>query len=225
MNSICAIFTKQLNDLPKNVAVSLLYVLFPAMAFIMGNMIGDMDIYASMFAAMFVGVTPMIAICNTVAEDREYKSLRFLVVAGVKPSQYLSGLAGFVILMSLFPLAFFIAIGGFSGIHLVKFAIIALLGLIASAVLGAIIGIFSKNVQQAAAIYTPFMMLIAFMPMLASVNETLAVFAELIFSHQVFLIAIHQEADLTRALLVILANIAVLLAFFIFAYKKKGLRD
>jgi ABC-2 type transport system permease protein len=152
MNTIAAIFTKQLNDFPRNITVSLLYILFPVMTFIMGKMIGDMDVYAGMFAAMFVGVTPMIAICNTVAEDREYKSLRCLVMAGVKPSQYLFGLVGFVFLMSLVPVAFFAFIGGFRGEHLASFVIVSVLGLIASSVLGALVGVFSKNVQQATAI-------------------------------------------------------------------------
>jgi ABC-2 type transport system permease protein len=223
MNIIKAIFSKQLSDLPKNVSVSLLYILFPAMAFVMGSMIGDMDIYAAMFSAMFVGTTPMIAICNTVAEDNEYKSLRFLVMAGVKPSQYIFGLAGFVILMSLIPLAFFAFIGSFSGALLLKFLVVSLLGLVASSILGAAIGIFAKNVQQAAAIYTPFMMVIAFMPVFATVNETFETIAGFIFSYQVLLIALWPDAGLLHALCVVAANIAVLLLFFIFAYRKKGL--
>ena len=224
MKTISAIFSKQLSDLPRNISVSLLYILFPVMAFVMGSMMGDMNIYAGMFAAMFVGSTPMIAICNTVAEDSEYKSLRFLVMAGVKPSQYLLGLAGFVLLMSLLPLAFFAFIGGFSGALLIGFAIVSVLGLIASSILGAAIGIFSKNVQQATAIYTPIMMVLAILPLFASVNETLERIAEFLFSYQVFLIALHPEPDLVRALIVIAANIVALLAFFIFAYRKKGLR-
>jgi ABC-2 type transport system permease protein len=224
MNTISAIFTKQLNDLPRNITVSLLYILFPAMAFVMGNMIGDMDIYAGMFAAMFVGTTPMIAISNTVAEDSEYKSLRFLVMAGVRPSQYLFGLAGFVILMSLIPVAFFAFIGGYVGKQLISFAVVAILGLLASSILGAVIGIFSKNVQQATAIYTPFMIIVAFMPIFATVNETLELIAGFVFSYHVFLIALLPEPDFLRALVVITVNIAALLIFFILAYKNKGLR-
>jgi ABC-2 type transport system permease protein len=219
-----AIFSKQLSDLPKNVSVSLLYILFPAMAFVMGSMIGDMDIYAGMFSAMFVGTTPMIAICNTVAEDNEYKSLRFLIMAGVKPSRYIFGLAGFVILMSLIPLMFFAFLGGFGGILFIKFLVVSLLGLIASSILGAAIGIFAKNVQQAAAIYTPFMMVIAFMPVFATVNETFEMIAEFIFSYQVLLIALSPDAGLLHALIVVAVNIAVLFVFFIFAYRKKGLK-
>ena len=224
MNVIGAIFVKQLCDFPRNITVSLLYILFPAMAFIMGSLMGDMDVYAGTFAAMFIGTTPMIAICMTVAEDREYKGLRFLVMAGVRPSQYLFGLTSFVFLLSLPPLLFLVYVGGFAGTLLINFAVISILGLIASSILGAAVGIFSKNVQQATAIYTPLMMLMVMGPMLASANETLGRIMEYLFSFQVFLITLHPEPNLVRALIVITINIVVLLAFFIFAYKKKGLR-
>jgi len=224
MNAIKAIFAKQLNDLPRNVSVTLLYLLYPAITLIMSQLLGDADIYAGMFAAMFVGSTPMIAIANTVAEDNEYKSLRFLVMAGVQPWQYLFGLAGFVFLMSLLPLAAFALIGGFGGKVLMNFILIAILGCIASSIFGGAIGIFAKNVQQATAIYTPCMLLLAFMPIFASANDLLARIADFFFSYQVFMVVLEPSADLLHALLVTSANIAVLLAFFIIAYKKKGLR-
>ena len=224
MDAVKAMFFKQLDDFPKNISVTLLYILYPIMAFVMGNLRGYADIYAATFAAMFVGATPMIAICNTVAEDNEYKSLRFLVMAGVKPSQYLLGLAGFVFIMSFLPLAAFAAIGSFSGELLLKFVIVSLLGLVASSILGAAIGIFAKSVQQAAALYTPAMLVLAFAPVFAGANENLARIAELLFSYQVLLVVLNPYADLTRALIVIAANIAVLLTFFIVVYKKKGLR-
>jgi hypothetical protein len=55
-------------------------------------------------------------------------------------------------------------------------------------------------------------------------NETLRLIAEHIFSSQIMLAILDPQADLLRAYLVIGANIVVLLAFFIYAYKKKGLR-
>jgi ABC-2 type transport system permease protein len=224
MNTIIAIFTKQLNDFPRNISVSLLFILFPVMAFLMGSVMGVMEEFAGVFASMFVGTTPMIVICMNVAEDREYKSLRFLVMAGVKPSQYLFGLIGFVLLISLIPMAFFAYLGGYSGAQLVYYIIVFVLGLIASSILGASIGIFSKNVQQATAVYTPVMMLMIMGPLFVSVNETLRLIVESLFSYQIQMVVLNPDYDLKRALIVIAINIAVLLTFFVLAYKKKGLR-
>ena len=225
MNAIKAIFIKQLHDLPRNISVSLIYIMFPVMAFLFGQLMGDMDLHAAMFASIFAGTTPLIAICMTVAEDREYKSLRFLVMAGVKPSQYLIGLSSFVLLMSSLPMVVFIWMGGFTDIYLAYFIGAAFLALVASCILGAAIGIFAKNIQQATAIYTPIMMLLMMLPMIAGANETLARIAELTFSFQVLIVSVSPEyADIPRAFMIIGINIVVLLAFFIFAYRKKGLR-
>ena len=229
MSAVKAIFIKQMNDFTKNVSVTIMFILYPVMAFLMAHFMGEYGIpNIGMFAAMFVGTTPMVVIANNVAEDIEYKSLRFLVMAGVRPWQYLLGLTSFVLVMSALSVAAFICIGTFIGDWstdlVVRFSAVAALGLVASSILGGAIGIFAKNVQQASAIYTPFMLFLMFVPMFSMFNETIARMAEFLFSYQVFQVTLDSDADLTRALIVIAANIVALLAFFIIAYRKKGLR-
>jgi len=224
MNAVKAIFMKQMNDLPKNFAGLGIFLLWPLMAFIMGSVMGDIEVQAGMFAAMLIGSGPMMTIANYVAEDNEYKGLRFLVMAGVKPWQYLLGLAGSMLIASAVSLAALILIGGFTGDVLIRLIIVAVLGLIASSILGGAVGIFSKNVQQASAITTPLMMVLAFTPMFAGFNETVARIAEFLFPYQVLMVVLNPYADFTRALIVVGGNAVVLLAFFAVAYKKKGLR-
>ena len=225
MSAVAAIFIKQANDFPKNMGVTIMYVLWPAMAFLMAHFMGEEGLaQVAMFAGMFVGSTPMIAIANTVAEDNEYKGLRFLVMAGVKPWQYLLGLSGFVLIMSAISTTAFIFIGDFAGEQLTRFIIIAALSIIASAILGGAFGIFAKNVQQATTLYTPAMMILMFAPMLSMFNENIQRVAQFVFSYQVLQVVLNPDADFHRALLIIGANIVALLAFFIVAYKKKGLK-
>ena len=224
MAAIKAIFFKQLDDFPKNISVSLLYFMYPVMAFIMGIVIGSSEVYAGMFGAMFIGVIPMVAISMTVSEDKEYKSLRFLVIAGVKPFQYLFGLTSFVFIASLLPILFFVLLGGFSGIHLAYFLIASFFSLIASCALGATIGIFAKNVQQATAIYTPLMLALMLIPMLASFSEMIARVAEFLFVFQILLVALNPEHNMARAFIIIAINMFVLIGLFAVIYKKKGLR-
>jgi len=224
MRAIKAIFAKQMHDLPKNISILSMFVIWPVMAFLMGQVMGDADIHAGTFTAMLVGSGPMIAIANNVAEDNEYKGLRFLVMAGVKPWQYLAGLASFIFLISLVSLGAMVWIGGFTGTLLVRYIIVSSFGLIVSSILGGAIGIFAKNVQQATAIYTPMMMILAFVPFFAIFNETIARFAEFLFTYQINMVIFDPYVDFGRALLVVGANAAVLLAFFVVAYRKKGLR-
>lgn len=225
MKTVGAIFGKQMADLPRNLSISIIYIAFPAMAFFSGLLGDNMVETMASFAIFTACVVPMMNIAMTVAEDMEYKSLRFMVMAGVKPTQYLIGIMGFVCFMTLAPMAFYTYFGEFisQGIF-AEVVIVSALSIMASAILGGIIGIFSKNVQQATAIYTPVMMSIIFLPMLASISVTLERLAGLLFPTQAVLIATYAEASLSRAIITMGVNIIVLLILFVFAYRKKGLK-
>jgi ABC-2 type transport system permease protein len=236
MRAVSAIFTKQLNDFPKNISVAFLYVMYPVLAAVMSFFIpvedGGGAFFTMVFAMMFVGSTPMITIANTIAEDNEYKSLRFLVMAGVKPHQYMLGLGSFVMIMSLLPLAAFAFIGGYNLETLMVFVPVALLGCVASVILGGVVGLLSKNVQQCAAIYTPLMLVISFLPFLASFDPGggIGTVSQVLFTHQIFLIfadaagAAPPNYSLPAALGIIGANVVVFAVLFAVAYRKKGLK-
>jgi len=237
MRAVSAIFTKQLNDFPKNMSVALLYVMYPVLAIIFSTLMpveGDgvgSEFFTMTFAMMFVASTPMITMANTIAEDNEYKSLRFLVMAGVRPHQYILGLGAFTVIMSLLPLAVFAVIGGFGLETLAVFVPVALLGCLASLVLGGVVGIFSKNVQQCAAIYTPLMMVIAFVPFVAIFNPAIGDFAQVLFSHQIFMLFAEAvqpgamgDTNTAASMGIIAANLLVFAVLFVVAYKKKGLK-
>ncbi|MCL2367598.1 MAG: hypothetical protein FWC72_01235 [Oscillospiraceae bacterium] len=226
MSAIKAIFFKQAADFPKNMGVTMMYIIWPVMAFMMAHFMGGEEGMAqvAMFAGMFVGSAPMIAIANTIAEDNEYKGLRFLVMAGVKPWQYLIGLSVFVLIMSALSVAAFVFIGDFAGAQLTRFLIVAALGVLASVVLGGAFGIFARDVQQATTMYTPAMMVLMMLPMLSMFNENIQRVAQFVFSYQVLQAVLNPYVDFSRAIIIIAINIVVLLTFFVVAYKKKGLK-
>jgi ABC-2 type transport system permease protein len=205
--------------------------MFPAMAFIMTELIAKANedipnsMFVLMFAAMFVGMTPLVMANTAIAEDKEHKSLRFLVMAGVKPYEYLLGIGGFVLLICTIVSIIFGLIGGFEGLMFVKFISILILGSIASTILGATIGILSKNQQAATALSTPIFMILAFTPMIASFNTTIEKIAGIFYTQQVNILVNDFSAGLTKPLLIILTNMAILLILFIIAYKKKGLKN
>jgi ABC-2 type transport system permease protein len=253
MKAIGAIFRKQLVDLPKNMSVTIMFIMFPVLSFIMTGIMADDPLQAAMmnvqFAMMFVGMTPLVTVANTIAEDNEYKSLRFMVTAGVRPGQYLTGLMGFTILICIIPLVIFALIGGFSGQEFLIFLAFGFVGILASCVLGAVVGIFSKNVQQCAAIYSPLMMLLAFAPFLSMFNETIAVVTSPLFTTRIFeslsdlvfpeyfMVFDHGTGEyfaqyteplslvtLPVSLAIIGANALLFAILFAVAYRKKGLK-
>jgi len=224
-----AIFTKQAKDLLKNPMVLVMFIIFPAVAFIM-TMLIDMEgflnnnLFVTMMAAIFAGMGLITASAEAIAEDTERKSLRFLVLAGVKPHQYLLGVGGFFLLAGTVTSVIFALIGDFSFQEVMKFLAIMVAGVAASILLGATIGMYSGNRQTATALGMPAAMLVGFTPMIASFNETVERFANILYTQQINVIVNDFSVSLWRPLLVVAANIAVLTILFIIAYKKKGLK-
>jgi ABC-type Na+ efflux pump permease subunit len=256
MNVVKAIFIKQLNDFPKNISVSMMFFMFPVLSFLLRIFMGDDDPMMAdamnvQFAMMFVAMGPMIMIANTIAEDNEYKSLRFLVTAGVKPIQYLGGLIFFALILSAVSLVAFALIGGLSGQDLLMFVLLCIMGCVASSILGATIGLFSKNVQQCSSIYTPIMFVLAFVPFLAQFSELVESIGVVAFTYQIYMALAHMvTGGYTRSeffnetgettvvyseifpvfistpasIAIVGANALVFAILFAIAYKKKGLK-
>ena len=230
MKSIKAIFTKQAKDMLKNPAVLIQFIIFPAVALTMTLLVahGNDDIpnnmFVQMMASIFAGMGLIMSVTAIIAEDIEVKSLRFLIIAGVKPHQYLIGVGGFILLAGSITSVFFALIGDFTGVEIIKFLAIMIPGVMASIVLGATIGMFSKNAQAASGLAMPFALIIGFVPMIANFNDTVYRFARFIYTQQINVIVNDLSGDLARPLTVIAINIAVLVVLFVIAYKKKGLK-
>ena len=231
MKMIKAIFTKQAKDMFKNPSVLIMFVLFPAVAFIMTTFVqipenefvaGNM--FVTMMASIFAGMGLITAVSGAIAEDIERKSLRFLVIAGVKPHQYLLGIGSFFLLAAAVTSVIFALIGGFTGVELFKFLTIMVTGTAASIMLGATIGMWSKNAQAAGGLAMPFAVIVGFTPMIANFNETVEKFAGVLYTQQINIIVNDFESSMVKPSLVIAANIAVLAVLFVIAYKKKGLK-
>jgi ABC-2 type transport system permease protein len=182
------------------------------------------NMFVTIMASVFAGMGLITIVAGTIAEDIERKSLRFLVIAGVKPHQYLLGIGGFFLLAATVTSLIFALIGGYTGAEFAKFIIIMVSGTAASILLGATIGMWSKNAQAAGGLAMPFAVIVGFAPMIAVFNETVEKFAGILYTQQINIIVNDFEAGIFRPLAVIAANIAVLTVFFVIAYKKKGLK-
>jgi ABC-2 type transport system permease protein len=229
MRSAKAIFVKQTKDVLKNPMILVEFIIFPAVAFIMTEMVvkSNPDIPNNMFVMMmapiFAGMALITAMAGAIAEDVERKSLRFLMMAGVKPHEYLLGTGGFNLLAGAVVSVVFALIGDFTALEFVKFLGIMILSVIASILLGASIGMLSKNQQAATALGVPVSMILGFTPMIAQFNETVEKVANILYTQQLNVIVNDFSANFTKAMLVIGGNMAVLLILFVLAYRKKGL--
>ena len=231
MRSIKAIFTKQAKDMFKNPAVLVMFIVFPAVALIMTvfvpipmNEFVSENMFVTMMASVFAGMGLITSASAVISEDISGKSLRFLIIAGVKPHQYLIGTGGFYLLAGAVTSVIFNLIGGFTGIEAVKFLSIMITGLAASIVLGMVFGILAGNQHAAASLSMPVAVVVGFTPMIAGFNETIGKFAGVLYTQQINVIVNDFSIDLLKPLLIIAANIAVFTVLFVIAYKKKRIK-
>jgi ABC-2 type transport system permease protein len=229
MRIIKAIFKKQAKDMLGNPPVLVMFIVFPAVAFIMTMFVPPNDyiqpnMFVTMMAAIFAGMGLVTSASSVIAEDIERKRLRFLIIAGVKPYQYLLGTGGFILFAGTVTSVIFALIGSFSVTETMKFLAVMISGTAASIILGASIAMFSKNQQAAASLGMPVSVIVGFAPMIANFNETVKKIAGVLYTQQINVIVNDFSASLLKPLLVIAANIAILTVLFVLAYRKKGLK-
>ncbi|MCL2500871.1 MAG: ABC transporter permease [Defluviitaleaceae bacterium] len=230
MNSIKAIFKKQLKDTYKNMVVLIQFFLFPVVAWVMTEMVAKSDenipntMFVTMMAAIFAGMGLIPLVASIIAEDRERKSLRFLVMAGVKSGAYLLGVGSVILLVSILPAFAFSFIAGYAGREFWLFTAVIMSGVAASILIGATVGIVSKNQQAATGLAMPIAMVLGFGPMIAPFNETVARIFHPFYTMQFTVVVESTYTYAWQPFAIIWANVAVLTVLFIIAYAVKGLR-
>jgi ABC-type Na+ efflux pump permease subunit len=228
MRSTVTIFKKQSKDMFKNPSVLVMFIVFPIVALVMTAVIDVESLPPNMFvtimASIFAGMGLITSSASIIAEDIEQKSLRMLVIAGVKPHHYLLGVGGFLLLAGTVTSVVFSLIGDFTMDETIKFLAVMITGVAASVLLGLAIGMFSKNQQAATAIGMPVATIIGFTPMVAQFSETIEKLSDFLYTQQINVIVNDFSKGLFKPLLVIALNIAVFAVLFVIAYKKKGLK-
>jgi len=230
MRAARTIFLKQAKDLRNNPIALLPFIIFPVVALVMTLLVArsnndiPQNLFVTMMSAIFAGFGLLQSATATIAEDIEKKSLRFLVMAGVKPHEYLLGIGGFLLVAGAIVSLAFALIAGLTGLDMVKFLTVMIASCAASIILGATLGMLSKNQQAAAALSVPIAAVLGFTPMIAAFNTTVEKVASVLYTQQLNVIANDLSANFGKAMLVILANIVVLTVLFVFAYRSKGLK-
>lgn len=119
----------------------------------------------------------------------------------------------------------FAALGEYRRAAFAEFIAVMTAGIILSEIIGAVIGIFSRNQMSATSLTIPIMMVFSFVPMLSMFNESVKKFAAVIYSQQIseLINGIGDSGGSAESIIVIAVNFAVGVVLFALAYKKKGL--
>ena len=146
-------------------------------------------------------------------------------MCSVKPWQYLISVGAYIFIMCMVGTAVFAVLGEYKGTELAVFIFSVAFGIILSELIGAVIGIFSRNQMAATSLTLPIMMVFSFSPMLSMFNETIKKIAGITYLQQIsnILNGMGTSEISVKSIIVISVNFIIGLVLFAFVYKKKGL--
>ncbi len=226
---ILIIMEKQLQDTLKNKEVLIQFLMFPILSVIMNSVVKiegmPENYFVNMFASMYIGMAPLVAMSSIIAEEKEKNTLRVLLMSDVKPLEYIAGVGGYIWLLCMAGGLIFCATGKYRGLAAFQFMCIMAVGIVVAMLIGAGIGIWSKSQMSATSVTVPVMLVFSFLPMMAAFNHTVEKIAKLTYSQQISLL-IQKTGNLHVTFenaAVILLNMAAALAVFCLAYRKKSL--
>lgn len=186
MRNITIIIRKQLKDTLKNKTILIQFMLFPIMTLIMENAItldGMPELFfTKLFSIMYIGMAPLTSVAAIIAEEKEKNTLRVLMMANVKPWQYLTGVGLYVWLICMAGAG--VMATGLDREAFIFYMCIIGIGFAISVVAGACIGIYAKNQMAATSVVMPVMLILAFLPMIATFNDKIEKVAKIFYTQQ-----------------------------------------
>lgn len=230
MRNIIIIIRKQLKDTLKNKTVLIQFLMFPVLGIIMTRTIQIQNMppnfFVNLFATMYIGMAPLTAIAAIISEEKEKHTLRVLRMADVSAAQYLIGIGSYVFAACMLGgVVFCCLLEDAAGVERMLYLLIMAVGVSASILVGAAIGVGSKNQMSATSVTVPVMMLFSFLPMLSMFNDKIEKIARLTYSEQIRVLLSGLEGGTIHAshILVITCNMILFGVLFFAFYKKRGL--
>ncbi len=229
MKNISAIFIRQLKDTLKNRMILLQFIMFPLITVLMENTVSLEDLtphfFAEMFSVMYIGMAPMVTVSSIIAEEKEKNTLRVLLMANVKPHEYMLGIGSYVWILCM---AGAVAIGmntGYSGRELGLYLLVMAIGFIISLLIGAVIGLFSKSQMAATSMTVPLMIVLALLPMISMFNRTVEKIAKYFYTYQIrlFITELNDDIINTIGIIVLAVSFLAASAVFFIVYRRNGL--
>ena len=227
MRNVGVIFKKQLKDTLKNKTVLIQFIMFPLMTLLMEHAISLPDMpelfFTKLFSVMYMGMAPMTSAAAIISEEKEKNTLRALMMANVKPWEYLLGVGAYVWTLCMAGAG--VMATGLPSENIPFYMTVMGVGFIISILLGACVGIGAKNQMVSTSLVMPVMMVLSFSPMLAMFNDKIEKAARFVFTQQLKIAVDNMSfGGIGRSGMVILsANAVLALAFFFTAFRNKGL--
>lgn len=230
MKHIMTIIQKQLKETLKNKEVLIQFIMFPLLAVIMEKTIEiegmPENLFATLFASMYIGMAPLVSICAIISEEKEKNTLRVLMMADVTPWQYLLGTGSYVFTACILGGAVFCGLlVNVTPAQRLFFLLVMAAGIVASIVMGAAIGIGSRSQMAATSVTVPVMLVFSFLPMLSMFNDRIGRVARFAYTEQVRILTsrLGDGGSCMENIVIISLNIMVSCIVFYKLYRRRGI--
>ncbi len=223
--NIVALFSNKIKDTLKNLQVLVLFIIFPIIGLVMTTAVdvpeeaGGTMFFVAVFATIHCIFAPLAATASMIAEEKEKNTLRILIMSNVTMPEYLIATGGFVLFLTLLTGSAFLFMEPAIMENGLAFMLNLSLGCLVSVSLGMCLGLQAKNASAANAMAVPVGMVFAFLPMLASFDETIASISRFTYGQQISNFIGNLQAD-ASGLLIVAVNLVILLGLGIFLYRQ-----
>lgn len=219
-----AILIKQFKDLSKNMERLLLFCIYPVVAAIITNTMSTVGVpktfFVSVFATMHAIFSPIMVAASMVAEEKEKKTLRELMLANVTTMEFLMSIGSSIFVLTMITALPFIWIGDYQGSEAFGMIVCIGIGSLVSILLGMSFGVLAKNAVSVNAYAMPVGMILSFSPMLAGFNSSIHNVTKFLYGQQIsdWIQDIHQLSF--KGILVVIINCLVIFAIFFAAFRR-----
>lgn len=219
-----AIFIKQGKDFIKNIERLIMFLVFPIVAIIITNAMNvdglPKNLFISMFATMHAVFSPIMVISSMVAEEKEKKTLRELMLANVSTVQYLFSVGSFTILITGFTSVPFFLFGEYEILSALKGLAVVLIGALVSTILGMSLGLLAQNSVSVNAYAMPVGMILSFGPMLSIFNTKIMNVTRLFYGQWISDWIQGNQKKNTEGILIVAVNALIVFILFLYSYRK-----
>ena len=227
MRNIGVIIKKQLKDTFKNKTVLIQFVMFPLLTLVFEHAINIPDMpelfFTKLFSVMYMGMAPLTSAAAIISEEKEKNTLRVLMMANVKPWEYLAGIGVYVWTICMAGAG--VMASSLPAKDIPFFLFIMAAGFIISIAVGACVGIFAPNQMVSTSLVMPVMLIFSFAPMLAMFNDKIEKIARIFYTQQIRVLLNNMTFDGIKpdSVVIVAVNAALAIILFFAAFKRKGL--
>lgn len=226
MRKVRPLFRKDIRDLSKNANCLIIAILPVLFTFLYKNMnFGGEGMPPEMVLTfgllMNSALMPISVMAMSIAEEKEKNTLRTLMLSNVSAAEFLLSKFLMIFLVTQLINLVVYAIAGTELMPIVRFLLVTSCSIAPPILLGALVGILSKNQMSTGTLSAPLALLLLMPAIFGQIDEGIAKFAR--FTPTMAMMNLLNRQDEAMAVAVLIGWTILSAALFALAYRKKRL--